>query len=572
MLKRLLISSIVVLCAATIHAQVCIGAAGAATLVLVHGHVWTENPAQPETEAIAVAGNRILLAGTSEEVLRLAGPSTRIIDLHGRRVIPGFNDAHVHFVPGGLGLASVQLRDAASQAEFRDRIASFAKSQPEGAWIAGGEWDHERWTPAVLPRHQLIDDVTSRNPVFVERLDGHMGLANALAMKLAHVDRNTPDVPGGVIVRDASGNPTGIFKDAAMPLIERAIPPLSLQETETAILAAQREAARNGVTSVQEMANDTNDTGGPDRLRAMQALQREGRLTIRISENLRLRDWKYPAGSGVQAGFHDGLIQIGGLKSFADGGLGASTAWLFAPYDDAPSTSGLASDELQNPDQMYAEIKGADQAGLQIVIHAIGDRANRTILDFYQRLEKEDGPRDRRLRIEHAQHLTAADIPRFAQLHVIASMQPYHAIDDGRWAQKRLGPERIRFAYDFRSLLDSGATLAFGSDWPVAPMEPLMGIYAAVTRRTLDNRNPNGWIPEQKITVAQAVHAYTVGSAYAQFDEKIKGSLEPGKLADLVVLSRDIFHIDPVEIDDTHVDLTIFDGRVIYAASSPQQP
>ena len=565
MLKQLVLCSIAALCPVIVHAQMY------ATLALVHGHVWTENPAQPETEAVAIAGNRIVLTGTSAEVLRLAGPSTRVIDLQGRRVVPGFNDAHVHFVPGGQGLAGVQLRNAASQAEFRNRMASFAKSQPDGAWIVMGEWDHERWTPAVLPTHQLIDDVTTRNPVFVERLDGHLGLANALAMKLAGVDRTTPDIPGGVIVRDASGNPTGIFKDAAMTLINRVIPPLSLQETETAILAAEREAARNGVTSVQEMANDTHDTGGPDRLRAMQALEREGRLTVRISENLRLRDWKYLAGSGVQAGFNDGVIQIGGLKSFADGGLGASTAWLFAPYDDAPSTRGLASDELQNPDQMYAEIKGADQAGLQIAIHAIGDRADRAILDFYQRVEKEDGPRDRRLRIEHAQHLTAPDIPRFAQLHVIASMQPYHAIDDGRWAQKRLGAERIHFAYDFRSLLDSGALLAFGSDWPVAPMEPLTGIYAAVTRRTLDNRNPDGWIPDQKITVAQAVHGYTVGSAYAQFDEKIKGSLEPGKLADLVVLSRDIFHIDPVQIEDTHVDLTIFDGRIIYDASAPQQ-
>jgi predicted amidohydrolase YtcJ len=566
MLKRLMLCSIVLLCLITaVDAQVY------PSLMLVHGHVWTEDPAQPETEAIAINGNRILLAGTSAEVLRLAGPSTRVIQLHGRRVVPGFNDAHVHFVPGGQGLASVQLRDAASQAEFRQRFASFARTQSDGAWIVNGEWDHERWTPAVLPTHQLIDEVTLHNPVFVERLDGHMALANALAMKLAGVDRSTPDVAGGVIVRDADGNPTGIFKDAAMTLINRVIPPLSLQETETAILAAQREAARNGVTSVQEMANDTNDTGGPNRLRAMQALERERRLTVRISENLRLLDWKYLAGSGVQAGFSDGLIQIGGLKAFADGGLGASTAWLFAPYDDAPNTSGLASDELQNPTQMYADIKSADQAGLQIIIHAIGDRANRTILDFYQRVEQENGPRDRRLRIEHAQHLRAADIPRFAQLHVIASMQPYHAIDDGRWAQKRLGAERIHYAYDFRSLLASGATLAFGSDWPVAPLEPLMGIYAAVTRRTLDNRNPDGWIPEQKISVAEAVHAYTVGSAYAQFGEKSKGSLEPGKLADLAVLSQDIFHIDPVQIENTHVDLTVFDGRVIYEASAPQQ-
>ncbi len=565
MLKQIVLCSAMCLCAVAVHAQVY------ATLVLVHGHIWTEDAAQPEAEAIAVSGNRILRVGTSEDVLRLAGPATHVIDLHGRRVVPGFNDAHVHFVIGGLVLANVQLRDASSQAEFRERIARFAQSQPAGEWILSGIWDHERWTPAVLPTHQLIDDVTPKNPVFVMRLDGHMGLANALAMKLAGVDRNTKDVPGGVIVRDADGNPTGMFKDAAMTLIHGIIPPRSLQQTETAILAAQREAARNGVTSVQEMADDQDDTSGPEHLRALQTLEREGRLAVRISVNLRLLDWKNLAGSGIQAGFNDGHIQVGGLKAFADGGLGASTAWLFAPYVDAPNTSGLATDELQHPEQMFTDMKGADQAGLQIAIHAIGDRANRTILDLYQRLEKEDGPRDRRLRIEHAQHLTSADIPRFAQLHVIASMQPYHAIDDGRWAEKRLGAERIRYAYDFRSLLDSGATLAFGSDWPVAPMEPLMGIYAAVTRRTLDNRNPNGWIPEQKISVAQAVHAYTVGSAYAQFDDKSKGSLEPGKLADLVVLSKDILHIDPVQIEDTHVDLTIFDGRVIYDASAPQQ-
>jgi predicted amidohydrolase YtcJ len=541
-----------------------------AGLVLVDGHVWTENPAQPEAEAIAIDGNRVLRVGTSAEILRLAGPTSRVIDLHGRRVVPGFNDAHVHFVDGGQGLAGVQLRTAASQAEFRRRLAAFAQAQPEGAWIVDGAWDHERWTPAVLPTHQLIDDVTGHNPVFVERLDGHMGLANALAMKIAGVDRNTPEIPGGVIVRDEAGNPTGIFKDAAMTLITRVIPPLSLGQTEAATLAAQQEAARHGVTSVQEMADTNDDTSGPGRLRAYQSLARQGRLNIRISEHLRLLDWKFLSGAGIQAGFHDNLIQVGGLKAFADGGLGASTAWLFAPYDDSPGNSGLASDLLQKPEQMYADLKAADQAGLQIAIHAIGDRANHTILDFYQRVEQENGPRDRRLRIEHAQHLAANDIPRFAQLHVIASMQPYHAIDDGRWAQKRLGAERMHDSYVFRSLLDSGAMLAFGSDWPVAPMDPIMGIYAAVTRRTLDDRNPGGWIPEQKISVAEAVHAYTIGSAYAQFDEKIKGSLEPGKLADLVVLSRDIFHIDPVEIQNTRVDLTICDGRVVYDATAPE--
>jgi predicted amidohydrolase YtcJ len=550
---------------ASAHAQAFAG------LVLVHGRIWTENPAQPEAEAIAIDGNRILRVGSSAEILRLAGPTSRVIELHGRRVVPGFNDAHVHFVEGGQSLAGVQLRNAASQTEFRQRIATFAQSQPEGAWIVDGDWDHERWTPAVLPTHQLIDDVTGHNPVFVERLDGHMGLANALAMNVAGIDRNTPDVSGGVIVRDEAGNPTGMFKDSAMTLITRVIPSLSLEQNEAATLAAQQEAARHGVTSVQEMADSNGDASGPDHLRAFQSLARQGRLTMRISEHLRLRDWKFLAGSGIQAGFRDDFIQVGGLKVFADGGLGASTAWLFAPYQGTPDNYGLASDELQRPDQMYAEMQGADQAGLQIATHAIGDRANHAILDLYQHVEQQNGPRDRRLRIEHAQHLAADDIPRFAQLHVIASMQPYHAIDDGRWAQRRLGAERMHDSYVFRSLLNLGATLAFGSDWPVAPMDPIMGIYAAVTRRTLDDRNPGGWIPEQKISVIEAVHAYTVGSAYAQFDEKIKGSLEPGKLADLVVLSRDIFHIDPVEIQNTLVDLTICDGRVVYDGSARER-
>jgi predicted amidohydrolase YtcJ len=310
MVKRLVLSLAVLICAAAAHAQDC------ATLVLVDGHVWTENPAQPQAEAIAVYGNRILRVGTSDEVRRLAGPSTRVIDLHGRRVVPGFNDAHVHFVTGGLVLANVQLLDVSSQAEFRERISRFAQSQPSGAWILSGIWDHERWTPAALPIHQLIDDVTPKNPVFVMRLDGHMGLANALAMKLAGVDRNTPDMPGGVIVRDAEGNPTGMFKDAAMTLIHRVIPPLTLQQAQTAIVAAQREAARNGVTSVQEMADDQDDTNGPMHLRALQELERKGELAVRISVNLRLVDWKNLAGSGIQAGFNDGLIQVGGLKAF----------------------------------------------------------------------------------------------------------------------------------------------------------------------------------------------------------------------------------------------------------------
>jgi predicted amidohydrolase YtcJ len=535
-------------------------------LILVHGKIWTENPRQPEADAVAIQGNRIVEVGDSDAILKLAGPNTKVMDLRERRVVPGFNDAHVHFYMGGDGITSVQLHEASSPEEFRKKIAGFANSRPKGEWILNGNWDHERWTPAELPTHALIDDVTPDNPVFVNRSDGHMCLANALAMKLAGVDRNTKDVPGGIIVRDADGNPTGIFKDAAKTLIERAQPRPNMEQILSAIKAAQTSATENGVTSVQDMGVFTAqgvDTMA-DVIRGYQILERRGELHVRVSTHLPLVDWKRLASAGVMADFGSEKIQIGALKSFADGSLGSTTAWFYEPYSDAPTTSGIPSPELLHPEEMYAQMRDADKAGLQIAVHAIGDRAIRTILDMFSRLETENGASDRRLRIEHAQHLSPADIPRFAKLHVVASMQPYHAIDDGRWADKRIGSERVKTTYAFRSLLDAGAVLAFGSDWFVAPMNPLAGIYAAVTRRTLDGKNPDGWVPRQKISVGEAVHAYTVGSAYASLEDGAKGSIEPGKLADLAVLSDDIFHINPVEIENAKVNITIFDGKVIF--------
>jgi predicted amidohydrolase YtcJ len=543
-----------------------LNAQGQATLVLIHGKIWTENPNQPEVEAVAVWGNRIVALGDSAAILKLAAAHTKVIELHGRRVVPGFNDAHVHFYMGGDGLASVQLHDASSPQEFRKVIAEFARTAPKGEWILNGNWDHERWTPAALPDHELIDDVTPDNPVFVNRSDGHMCLANALAMKLAGVDKNTPDIPGGVIVRDKGGNPTGVFKDAGKGLIERAQPKPSMDHILSAVRAAQKYANENGVTSVQDMGVFTArgvDTM-VDVIRAYQILEEQTDLTVRVSTHIPLPDWNRFAATGVRADFGTEKVQIGALKAFADGSLGSTTAWFFEPYTDAPNTSGIPSPELLHPDEMYERMQGADKAGLQLAVHAIGDRANRTILDMFERLESEDGPADRRLRIEHAQHLSPVDIPRFAKLKVIASVQPYHAIDDGRWADKRIGAERVKTTYAFRSLLDAGVTLAFGSDWFVAPMVPLAGIYAATTRRTLDEKNPNGWVPDQKITVHEAVHAYTVGSAYAAKEERNVGSLEPGKLADLAVLSDDIFHIDPIAIEKTKIDLTIFDGKVVF--------
>lgn len=534
-------------------------------LVALHGKIWTENPQQPEAEAFAVAGKHILAVGSDAEIQKLAGPHTRILDLHGRRVVPGFNDAHVHMFWGGQSLASVQLRDAASREEFAQRIGDFAKTHPSGEWIVDGNWDEEKWNPAVLPTHAWVDSVTPNNPLWVQRSDGHMMLANALAMKLAGITKATPDVPGGVIVRDKDGNPTGIFKDAAKDLVERVIPPPSESQVETALLAAQNYAFDSGVTSIQDMGFTGSHAADMQALivRGYQHLLKAGKLKIRVSARFPLNNYQRLADLGLMTNFGNDTLVIGSLKAFADGSLGSGTAWFFEPFDDAPGNSGLPSEDLAHADQFFANLQGADRAGLHIAVHAIGDRANKTILDLYERLEKEDGPADRRLHIEHAQHLRPEDIPRFAALHVIASVQPYHAIDDGRWAEKRIGHKRAETTYAFRSLLDSGATLAFGSDWFVAPINPLAGIYAATTRRTLDGKNPNGWFPEQKISVQQAVHAYTVGSAYAESQDEIKGSIAPGKLADFSVLSEDIFHIDPVEIEKVKVLVTAVGGKIV---------
>ena len=535
-----------------------------ASVILVNGKVWTENPALPIAHAVALDGNTILAVGDDATIRKLAGPDTKVIDLHGRLLLPGFNDAHVHFLDGGASLISVELGTANSPAEFTARIAKFAKTRAPGSWLRNGNWDHQRWNPPNLPTHQLIDDATGDHPVLLWRTDGHMALANALALKLAGIDRSTKDPPGGEIVRDKDGNPTGILKDSATALVMRVMPPLSAAEQDQAMEAASTKPRSHGITSVQNLADTPEDESQPEAFREFQKFEREGKLTVRIYQGVRVRDWKMYADPGIVAPFGSSLLRIGNLKAFADGALGSETAWMDEPFANNPSNRGLASPDLLDMEKFYGEMRAADKAGLQLTIHAIGDHAIHTILDLYERLEKDNGPADRRPRIEHVQHIHPADYPRFAKLGVIASMQPYHAIDDGRWAEKVIGPERAHSSYAWKSLLDAGATLAFGSDWAVAPLDAVMGIYAATTRQTLDGKNPGGWIPEQRITVAQAVHAYTVAPAFAEHQEKVKGSIEPGKLADLVILSDDIFSIAPEKIQNTKVDLTIFDGRVIY--------
>jgi predicted amidohydrolase YtcJ len=533
-----------------------------ADLVIVNARVRTLDPKTPDAEAVAVYGNRVAAVGTSAEVRAMAGPRTRVVDANGALVLPGFNDAHVHFLSGGFQLSSVDLRDAATPREFAERIRRFSEKLPQGRWVTGGDWDHERWPnvngAAPLPTKELIDSFTPDRPVFVNRLDGHMALANSHALKLAGVTRDTPDPPGGQIVRDAkTGEPTGVLKDAAMSHVWKVVPEPSLAEKLEAARAATAHAAAHGVTSVQDMSAGA-DVG------VYQTLLERGELKTRVYAVSPLPAWERLGRVGVRRAFGSDMLRVGGLKAFADGSLGSTTALFFEPYLDAPNTSGLPGDEMFPEGEMLKRVQGADAAGLQVMIHAIGDKANDSILTIFEQVEKQNGARDRRFRIEHAQHIRAQDIPRFARGRVVASMQPYHCIDDGRWAEKRIGRERAKGTYAFRSLLDAGAVLAFGSDWSVAPLDPVLGIYAAVTRRTLDGRNPRGWVPEQKITIEEAVRAFTVGSAYAEFAEQVKGTITPGKLADLVILSEDVFKIDPAAIEQVRVRMTVVDGRVVF--------
>lgn len=522
-------------------------------LAIVNARVWTGDRRRPWADAVLVRGDRIEAVGSSAELKKRAGSDVRIVDVQGMMVTPGFIDSHVHFLDGGFALSSVHLRDAKTKAEFVRRIREFAATVPAGTWILNGDWDHTSWG-GELPERSWIDSVTPDHPVWINRLDGHMNLANSLALRAAGITSGTKDVDGGTIVRDARGEPTGVLKDNAMGLMNGAVPDPSLAMSLRALDSAMTYVAARGVTSVGHMGS-WGDLAIFERAHAMGALRTRITAAVPLSTWARLRDTVAARGRG------DAWLRIGGLKGFVDGSLGSHTAAMLEPFTDAPTDRGLF---VNTPDDLYAWTSGADKAGLQVMVHAIGDSAIRTQLNIYERVEREDGSRDRRFRIEHAQHIAPADMARFAKLGVIASMQPYHAIDDGRWAEAVIGPERAKGTYAFRSLLDAGTTLAFGSDWFVAPATPLEGIYAAVTRRTLDDRHPDGWVPAQKITVEEALRAYTSGGAYAAFREAELGVLAPGMLADLVLIDRDITRIPPETIRDAREMLTMVGGRVVY--------
>lgn len=529
----------------------CNGQNQKADLIITNASIWTGNENQPRANAIAITNDIILAVGSKEDLLKYIGNETRTINLNGEFITPGFIDSHVHLITGGFNLSSVQLRDAKTPEEFIKRIKEFVKTVEPGTWILGGDWDHELWG-GELPTKLWIDEFTKDHPVFITRLDGHMSLANSLALQLAGIDERVKSVEGGTIVRNSDKKPTGIFKDNAMALISEKIPEPSEKESDEALIDAMNFVASKGVTSVHHMAGYFD---------AFKRAYDNNKLITRVYFSFPLAKWKMLEEKIEKEGIGDKWLKIGGLKGFIDGSLGSHTAAFYKPYTDIPTDKGFY---VNSEKDLYSWISQADSAGLQVMIHAIGDRAINFLLNTYENVEKENGVSNRRFRIEHAQHIASGDIKRFGLLNVIPSMQPYHAIDDGKWAEKLIGSERIKTTYAFRSLLDSNAKVAFGSDWFVAPPTPLEGIYAAVTRRTLDDKNPDGWVPEQKITVEEALIAYTINAAYASFDEKIKGSLEPGKLADFVVIDKDLTKIKPNKIIDSKVLQTWVGGIKIF--------
>ena len=533
-----------------------------ADLVVVNAKVWTGNPKAPEAQGLAVWKGLLIVVGTNDEAKAAAGPSTKVIDLGGQRVVAGFYDSHAHVLGGGMQLARVELKDAKDEAEFGKRLVEFDKRMTKDRWLLGGNWDHDRTFKGVLPTAALLDKYVKDRPVFIRRYDGHMAVCNTAALKLAKLTATTKDPSGGVIERLADGvTPSGSLKDNAMDLVDRFIPAPGDAEILDAIQAALREAATVGVTSMQDMGGMEAETRRIY-FRQLQRMAAAGQLTCRIDVRLPLTSHKELSAVGITAGFGGDYLRLGGLKAFMDGSLGSSTAKMFEPYVSDKTTTGVF---VTPPAVMESLITAADQSGLNVCVHAIGDRANADLLDIFEKVATKNGPRDRRFRIEHVQHLRPQDYPLFKTLNVVASMQPFHVADDGRWAEGRIGAKLCESSYAFRSLLDAGAVLAFGSDWPVAPLDPIPGIDAAVNRTTLDGGHPNGWVPAQRITVAETVAAYTVGSAYGGYQERDRGTLEVGKLADFVALDRDIFaEREKPSIGKTKVALTVVGGSIVF--------
>jgi predicted amidohydrolase YtcJ len=531
------------------------------TIYYTHGRIYTNDPANPWAEALAFSQGRITCVGKMDHVLTDCGggqEGVESINLKGQFLMPGFNDAHVHLGGAAADELAVPLTGVPSPEEMQKRVAAAVAQHKEGEWITGGGWDHTLWPEKRFPNRQLLDAVSPKNPVILTHISGHVAVANSLALKIAEIDKHTPNPPGGEIEHDGLGEPTGMLKEgAAMSLVKVRIPDPTFEQRRKGIELVLQNVARNGVTSVQDYSEWAD-------FQVYQQLKEEGKLTVRITEwlpfNLPLNELQ---NRQAQGGTKDPWLKIGALKAFLDGAMGSRTAAMLEPYSDDPSTSGILTID---PEKFTAMAIQRDKAGFQLAFHAIGDRANRIALDVFEAVTKANGHRDRRDRIEHAQVVAPMDFQRFAELHVIASMQPSHQTTDMRWAEDRIGRERIMGAYAWATMLKNKVTLAFGTDYDVEPISPFRGLYACVTRERPDGGPKNGWEPQEKISLEDCIRAYTSGSAYAQFEEGKKGELKPGEYADFIILSNDLTKIPPAQFTKTRVLRTVVGGRTVYSA------
>ncbi len=562
-------------------------AQGPADLVLTNAIIATFDENHPRASMIAIRGERIVAVAynisdaikseQAADVEALIGPNTRVIDLHQQFAMPGFNDAHVHIFSAAYAKLEIDFTGVNSVAEFQERIRARLTDYKPDEWILGRGWDHTLWPEKRFPTRQDLDAISTNYPMLFGRLDGHVAIASSRALKIAGITRNTPDPPGGHIERDAdSGEPTGVLEESAMFIVYRRVAHYSADQRRRAFQLVMDEAVQHGVTSVQDnsvMDADDSANYGWQNFLVLDQLKREGKLKFRITEWLpflasvsRLEKMRRFGGSSTPENPGDPWLKTGQLKIILDGSLGSRTAAMLAPYSDDPSTSGILEIEPARLTQMAIE---RDRAGFQLGFHAIGDHANRVALDTFAAVLEANGPRDRRDRVEHAQVVEASDFARFGKLNVIASMQPAHLLDDARWAADRLGPERSRGAYAWHTMEQNGVPLAFGTDYPVIPINPLRGIYACVTRQMTDGTPKRGWQPQERLHARDCFHAYAGGSAYAEFEEQRKGTIAPGMLADIILYPKDLNETQPSEILKIPVVMTIVGGKIVYQQPQP---
>lgn len=538
--------------------------AAPASLVLTGGRIWTGDPGRPWASGLAVASGRILAVGDDAEVAALAAPDARRVALAGRFVMPGINDAHIHFLRGSLRLTHLDLNGARSLGEIQERLRRFAADNPPvpgNPWIQGYGWQYTVMPGGRLPTRQDLDAVVADRPIFLAAYDGHTGWANSAALSLAKVGAKTTFSGWGEIVKDAQGEPTGVFKEQAQSLVGAVVPKPSHDEQRAALRRGVARAASLGITSIQ------NAHGTPEEVELFREAEAAGELTLRVGVAQTLRPPVAPDAIDAVRALADrnatGLVRVKAVKIVADGVIEAHTAAMLAPYADEPGTSGLPGWTQAQLDEIVARV---DRAGLQVYIHAIGDAGVRMSLDAYEKAQKANGRPDPRFRIEHLETIDAADVPRFAKLGVLASMMPIHADPDtiGAWT-RAIGPERSSRAFAWRLMEKAAARLVFSSDWPsTLTLDPWRGLHCAVNRTTDAGQPPGGWLPEHGISVESALRAYTSGAAYAEFEEKTKGTLAPGMAADLVVLNADPFRVEPARLHTLRPELTVFDGRVVF--------